>query len=727
MRRIGLGLLVVLAAFTVPAAELTVVVSGEGTTVPAAGTITVDDGSVVDLSALTIAGSGFAFSQWSGDVSTQSQATTITMNGDKTVTAEFVTGDVTLTITESGAGAGVGETNPGPGAHAYLLGRTASLASLPGTAYFGGWTGDVTSTYPTIDVVMNADKVINANFTTFGRTVNLTAGVGGTTLPPPGSYRYTTDLYIEIQAIVTVPGQEFKNWSGDIEPNLVILPKVSFPVDANRNIAAVFGDDTKDWTLFVNISGIGSSSPAGSFLRFDTGETATVQAIGLAGSNHAFASWTGAVNTTSETVSVVMNGNKTITANFVSPPDVTLTINTAGPGSTTPFPGVQGYIAGRTARLTAIPSTGKFFSGWTGDIVTLAPVTDLVMGTSKQVTASFADAGYNLTVAKFGAGSVGLPIDTYALADGIPVPLNAVPDAGNRFVKWTGDLGDADPLNPVLTLTMDRARSVRAIFVPQDSYYVRVYVNGQGNSAPAAGEYAFTANTNAYFAALPKPGYVFTHWSGDVTPQQAVLKQFFYRVTKDSELTVHFAQGETTLTLLISGQGSVNPTPGTYTYLNTDSATLTATNIPGSLFAFSRWDGDVGEQDPFSSTLTLAMLTNRTITAVFEPQGEGEIAFQACDQDLNAKVELSELLRVVQFYNAGGLRCADDPSDSEDGYLAGVIGLSNCAPYTSDCNPQDWSISLTELLRTIQFYNAQSYYYCPGEATEDGFCPGTPG
>jgi len=31
-------------------------------------------------------------------------------------------------------------------------------------------------------------------------------------------------------------------------------------------------------------------------------------------------------------------------------------------------------------------------------------------------------------------------------------------------------------------------------------------------------------------------------------------------------------------------------------------------------------------------------------------------------------------------------------------------------------------INLTELLRLIQFFNMGGYYACPGENTEDGFC-----
>jgi microbial collagenase len=81
-------------------------------------------------------------------------------------------------------------------------------------------------------------------------------------------------------------------------------------------------------------------------------------------------------------------------------------------------------------------------------------------------------------------------------------------------------------------------------------------------------------------------------------------------------------------------------------------------------------------------------------------------------------ITLSELLRVIQFYNAGGLHCE---AGTEDGYGVGA-GATACAPHASDYNPQNWAISLTELLRLIQFYNAGGYY---GDfSSEDGFAPG---
>jgi len=55
------------------------------------------------------------------------------------------------------------------------------------------------------------------------------------------------------------------------------------------------------------------------------------------------------------------------------------------------------------------------------------------------------------------------------------------------------------------------------------------------------------------------------------------------------------------------------------------------------------------------------------------------------------------------------------------GSLVPVPGKA-CAYHSSDYAPQDWAISITELLRVIQFYNAGAYHRC--DHGEDGFCPG---
>ncbi len=100
-------------------------------------------------------------------------------------------------------------------------------------------------------------------------------------------------------------------------------------------------------------------------------------------------------------------------------------------------------------------------------------------------------------------------------------------------------------------------------------------------------------------------------------------------------------------------------------------------------------------------------------------EGEGEESYHSADQDQNWHIELSELLRVIQFFNSSGYHRFEA---GEDGYAPGLAGTEG-TPHTSDYNPQDWRIELNELLRLIQFFNSTGYQ--PNMVTgEDGFAPG---
>jgi len=103
-------------------------------------------------------------------------------------------------------------------------------------------------------------------------------------------------------------------------------------------------------------------------------------------------------------------------------------------------------------------------------------------------------------------------------------------------------------------------------------------------------------------------------------------------------------------------------------------------------------------------------------------EGEGQAAspFHSADQAKAGFITLSELLRVIQFFNAEGYHCGDG---TEDGYAHNPDpDKTDCAPHDSDYNPQDWVITLTELLRLIQIFNVGAYHPCPHG--EDGFCTG---
>jgi hypothetical protein len=134
---------------------------------PGEDAFTYDQGTVVDL--VAEAEEGYRFDEWTGDVITVADAhaatTTITMNGDYSITAAFVR-QYDLT-TSSTAGGNV--TTPGVGVFTYDVGTVGNLIATAGAGYrFVNWTGDVGTianvTAAATTITMNGDYSITANF-----------------------------------------------------------------------------------------------------------------------------------------------------------------------------------------------------------------------------------------------------------------------------------------------------------------------------------------------------------------------------------------------------------------------------------------------------------------------------------------------------------------------------------------------------------------------------------
>jgi len=101
--------------------------------------------------------------------------------------------------------------------------------------------------------------------------------------------------------------------------------------------------------------------------------------------------------------------------------------------------------------------------------------------------------------------------------------------------------------------------------------------------------------------------------------------------------------------------------------------------------------------------------------------GEGHDADWHNGTDL--RIDLTELLRLIQLYKAGGYHCAAAGETTDDGFAPyGDAAGQDCFPHDLDYNPPDGRISFAELLRAVQFYNSPACYPCT--TGEDGFCPG---
>ena len=140
--------------------------------------------------------------------------------------------------------------------------------------------------------------------------------------------------------------------------------------------------------------------------------------------------------------------------------------------------------------------------------------------------------------------------------------------------------------------------------------------------------------------------------------------------------------------------------------------------------------GDLGAAIQGSSNLNTARAGEYQVSfSVSDPSGNAAVpvtrtiivtcSLHKADTNMDNVIDLSELLRVIQFFNSGGYHC---DAAGEDGYAPGSAGDTSCAPHSADYNPVDWNIDLSELLRVIQLFNSGGYHPCA--EGEDGFCPG---
>jgi len=107
-----------------------------------------------------------------------------------------------------------------------------------------------------------------------------------------------------------------------------------------------------------------------------------------------------------------------------------------------------------------------------------------------------------------------------------------------------------------------------------------------------------------------------------------------------------------------------------------------------------------------------------TDVVTLEPDPDGFSLSMDVNQD--GFLSLSELIRLVQLYNANEFHCSDS---TEDGFAPGN-GARACGTHSSDYLEQDWMISLSELVRGLQLFRYGFYILC--ENGEDLFCSDIP-
>jgi hypothetical protein len=330
-----------------------------------------DTGTTVTLTATP--DPGFRFAGWSGDLSGTANPAPILVDADRSVAATFV--QLFSVSVSPSPGGSIALSPPGG---VYDAGTSVTVTATPDAGLsFAGWSGDLSGTTNPETLVVDADKNIGASFEqTFA--LNVSPGTGGSiTLEPPGGV-YAAGTAVTVTAVADA-GFAFTGWSGDLagatNPETLV-------VDADKSVAASFA---AAFSLSVAPGAGGSIAlepPGGSYLD---GTVVTVTAVPNA--NYRFDAWGGNLSGTTNPETLVVDGDKTVTASFVE--QFSLSVSAGPGGSVTLNPPGGLYDAGTVVTLTAVPDVDFALSGWGGDLGGAQNPEALAMDADKSVTATF--------------------------------------------------------------------------------------------------------------------------------------------------------------------------------------------------------------------------------------------------------------------------------------------------------------------------------------------------
>jgi pectate disaccharide-lyase len=335
--------------------------SGGGTLTFSPSCCTYNAGTQVTITA-TQAGN-YQFSGWTGVDSSSGATGYVTMNANRSVTANFVpTTTYTLTTTVSPSGGGT--LTFSPSCCTYNAGTQVTITATQASNYqFSGWTGVDSSSGATGYVTMNANKSVTANFASIGSGPTITAF--SPTAAPVGT-------------TVTIQGANFGS-TGTVTFGQTSAAIVSW---ASGSIVATVPGGLAAGSLTVTVTaggqnGTGSFTVSPGITTLSPNPVTPGSQVTITGTSFGAAQGTVSFNGTAATVSTwtdssitatvpagTVSGSVVVTANSVASSPAAFTVTT--PQNYT----ISGTVtigscplAGVTVGLTGFPNTTTNASG----------------------------------------------------------------------------------------------------------------------------------------------------------------------------------------------------------------------------------------------------------------------------------------------------------------------------------------------------------------------------
>lgn len=377
--------------------------------------------------------------------------------------------------------------------------------------------------------------------------------------------------------------------------------------------------------LNVTKEGLGTVTPNPAKTSYLCNET--VELTATPAPDWVFQGWSGDIISSNPIESLVMTQTQDVVATFTNDTSYTMNVNIVSNGNgvggkVDKSPDQTGYLYGTPVKLTAAPTAGWSFTGWSGDwtgteLTPTVPVTG-----NMDITATFDEDEYTIEtlILADGVGTGGSidvqPVQpTYLYGEAVSLTVSVEP--GWSFIGWEGQgIPAGHELEPTLTLTMTQDVVAIAHLV-QEQYDLNISIinDGEGEEPdnivlrnPPQDEYGYGQEVGLQVVAVD--GWEFAGWAGLLSGQS--LSETV-TITQDTFITATFTQLHYDLAVTSAGHGTVDIQPKKDYYVYNDVVTLTP--VPEKGYDFALWTGDVtGSAAP----LFLAITQDFTLEAVFE-------------------------------------------------------------------------------------------------------------
>lgn len=206
---------------------------------------------------------GYSFSGWSGDLNGSAKTSTIVVDADKSITANFVT-TPTYSLTTSAA---IGKVILSPEGGVYNLNDEVIVTPSKVFGFkFNSWSGDLKGSSVQEKIIMNSNKSVTSKYVSVPTYTLTSSATNGIIDFDPEGPDYEKNTVVTMTAKPDY-GYVFKNWNGDVSDT---KKQVMLTMNSNKKVNASFAFNSGKIVFATNCAGTSFRSDEGVYYAADS-------------------------------------------------------------------------------------------------------------------------------------------------------------------------------------------------------------------------------------------------------------------------------------------------------------------------------------------------------------------------------------------------------------------------------------------------------------------------